>query len=70
MSKKEQNIIKVLEAMSKHSYALYEIFKADDEDERASKYIKESSAYDIVISMIENNKDLKYYARIFKIDIN
>lgn len=70
MSKKEQNIIKVLEAMSKNSYALYEIFKADGEEEKARKYINASAAYDTVISMIENNKDLKDYARIFKIDIN
>ena len=69
MTKKEKNLIRVLKAMSDNAYKCALVFK-DKDGELYQRLITESCVYDEVIRMIENKKELKEKANIFKIELD
>lgn len=69
MTKKDQNIINVLAAMSNNSYEMYKFYERHGEHDKALQYIKESGAYYTAAKIIAYEKCLKINAKIFNVEL-
>lgn len=67
MTKKEKQIIKVLEAMRDNKYQIAKSYTKGSNE--YTKYMRSVMAYDNAINMIKSKKDLKDYAEIYEVEL-
>lgn len=69
MTKKEQNIINVLAALSNDAYDLYVLYDRNGDNDKANQYWKESDAYYNAARIVVNEKFLKLCAKFHNVDL-